>query len=442
MNASKLSEEFEQALATCPLLDVHSRLIGSRLAARGVSDLLLEPALHTELGAASLNPFRREASQDAGDADAAVARWVPQISRTRNTLASWGLRVLLRELYSWDEPLTSSNWRRLDALIGERAADLNWPKEVLRRAGILRACTDLSGRGLGTSDATLQYSLEWGSFFQARANEHDTALYELERTWCRTPEPPAVESPGLRPPTYKVLRSINDVHEAVDHYVRNLPMAEIIAVTFRVGCYLPTQLPSASEFASALERRVNAGCAESGIYAAYIAEVLMEALERRANDLAVVVHPTAAGSDADPGSMTAMLLGWASRHPTLRILCLPDSTVLSADLCARARALPNLAVGGVPWNAGSLDGIQRASADRLDLLPVGRQCAFRSDAGCVEWAFARSVIARKQWAQVLAERVRLGEFEFDEALSLARETLFDSARGLLRMTTEAGQLRG
>lgn len=442
MDALKLSEEFEQALATCPLLDVHSRLIGARLSARGVHDLLLEPALYAELCAASPNRLGGEVSQSSAEPEAVVRRLVPQLSRTRNTVAGWGLRLLLRELYGWSEPLTSVNWERLDALIGERAADPAWPKEVLRRAGIQRACTDRAGRGLGTADTVLQYSLEWGAFFKARANEYDTALYELERTWERLPEPPTAELRGLRPPTYKVLHSVHDVHEAVDHYVRNLPMAEIIAVTLRVGRFLPTQLPTATEFTSALERRANAGELESRIYSSYVAETLLEALESRTSDLAVVVHPTGTGGNSDPGSTTAMLLGWASRHPMLRIVCLPESAALNATLCVQARGLPNLAVGGIPWNAVSLDGIQRIFADRLDLLPIGRQCAFQSNAGCVEWAYARSVIARKQWANVLATRVLLGEFEFDEALAFAREALFESAQGLLRMTTQAEHLRG
>ncbi len=442
MVASNPGEEIARAISAIPIFDVQSRLNGSRLAARGLHDLLLEPALQAELEAASLEQTligRRPDSEDAVD----IVDWsLPRLSRSRNTLSSWSLRLLVSDLYNWDEPLTAASWRRLDALVRERARDPHWPREVLRRAGILRLCTDHSGRGLGTADNLLQYSLEWGAFFHSDTPEFDTALYELERTWGRTPEPPALTVPDQRPPTYRVLRSVQDIHTAAADYVRALPVSELVAVTLRLGRTVRATIPSDVEMESALARRANAGSAEEEVYSAYVAEALLEALEVRAADLSVVVPISGDRSGTRPGSAVATLTSWAARHPRLQLICLPDSAELHAALCVQARALPNMAVAGIPWGATGLDDIGRAFARRLDLLPVGRQCAFSSDAGCVEWAYARSVIARRQWTAVLTARIELGEFNRDEALSLAREAVFESARGWLRMTTESNQLRG
>ena len=435
-------EELAQALSTIPIFDLHSRLKGARLAARGLQDLLREPALQAELQAASLEQARAALLPDSGEADDLVHWSLPRLSRCRNTLSSWSLRLLLRDLYNWEEPLTPGSWRRIDAIVRERARDPAWPGEVLKRAGIVRACTDLSGRGLGGADGLLQYSVEWGAFFHSAEHGFDAALYELERTWGRSPEPPVLHPPEQRPPTYRVVRSPGDIRAAAADYVRALPIVETVAVTLRLGHAVPGGTPSDAEMESALARRPTAGVDEGDVYSAYIAEALLEALETRAADLSLLVPVSGSPDESNRMTLASTVTAWATRHPRLRFLFLPGSAELNASLCLQARRLPNVAVAGIPWGSTSLNEIGRAFADRLDQLPVGRQCAFTSDAGCVEWAYARGVIARRQWASVLGSRIQIGEFDRDEALVLAREAVFESAREWGRMTTEAAQLRG
>ena len=259
-------EELAQALSTIPIFDLHSRLNGARLAARGLQDLLREPALQAELQAASLEQARAALLPDSGEADDLVHWSLPRLSRCRNTLSSWSLRLLLRDLYNWEEPLTPGSWRRIDAIVRERARDPAWPGEVLKRAGIVRACTDLSGRGLGGADGLLQYSVEWGAFFHSAEHGFDAALYELERTWGRSPEPPVLHPPEQRPPTYRVVRSPGDIRAAAADYVRALPIAETVAVTLRLGNAVPGGTPSDAEMESALARRPTAGVDEGDVY--------------------------------------------------------------------------------------------------------------------------------------------------------------------------------
>mgnify|MGYP000191187386 CR=1 FL=1 len=54
-------------------------------------------------------------------------------------------------------------------------------------------------RGQGEDDDRLQYALEWGFFTRCQWGEFDTALYELERCWGRTPESPSPIGAGSRP---------------------------------------------------------------------------------------------------------------------------------------------------------------------------------------------------------------------------------------------------
>jgi hypothetical protein len=72
-------------------------------------------------------------------------------------------------------------------------------------------------------------------------------------------------------------------------------------------------------------------------------------------------------------------------------------------------------------------------AERLDMLPANKQVGFFSDAYCVEWAYAKAVLVRKQLAAVLAEKVAQGQYTRDDALAVARAVLYDSPRSLLGM---------
>ena len=142
----------------------------------------------------------------------------------RNTSISWGIRLILKDLYGWKEPITLDNWQRLDAMIRERADDRAWQREIMRRANIQRYCTEYARREGGQDSDILQYSLEWAFFTRCQWGEFDTALYELERCWGRTPESPSPIGAASRPPTERVIRTLEDVHAAIDHYVRAHPL--------------------------------------------------------------------------------------------------------------------------------------------------------------------------------------------------------------------------
>jgi hypothetical protein len=71
--------------------------------------------------------------------------------------------------------------------------------------------------------------------------------------------------------------------------------------------------------------------------------------------------------------------------------------------------------------------------ERLDMLPVNKQIGFLSDAYCVEWAYAKSVIVRRQLAQVLALKVDQGQYTRADAVGIARAILHDTPRDLLSM---------
>ena len=186
-------------------------------------------------------------------------RRCPICKHIQNTSSFWGVRIILRDLYGWTEPIDERNWKKLDALIRERADDRAWPHAVLDRARIERTGTELARRGDGEDDDRLQYALEWGFFTRCQWGEFDTALYELERCWGKSPESPAPIGGG-RQAGHRAARSetLDDVHAAIAHYVESIPYGRILSTATHLSTDIDYRPVSDDEMAAAL------GAARSG----------------------------------------------------------------------------------------------------------------------------------------------------------------------------------
>ena len=443
MNSATLIRELEAGLASVPVIDIHTHLVGGRLGARGLHDVLLYHMVVSDLYSAGCpNGARLTQYPDWPSPDKAKARIeqvFPFLPHIQNTSSFWGVRIILRELYGWTEPITRDNWRKLDALIRERADDRAWHHSIIDRLNIRRTGTEIARRGKGEDDDRLQYALEWGFFTRCQWGEFDTALYELERCWGRTPESPSPIGSDERPQTERTIRSLSDVHAAIAHYVGAIPYDQVLATATHISTDIDFRLISESEMETALARRAGAGAEERDIYAAYVHEHFLTALEKHPKTIVFQFSLGAEPLPFETGSRLnqrtiAQLAEMIGRHPKLRFQCLLASRHANQSLCTLARELPNFSLAGYWWHNFFPGVIRQVMAERLDMLPLNKQIGFFSDAYCVEWTYAKAVIVRKQLARVLAEKIEQGQFTKAEALSVAREILFESPQSLIGMT--------
>jgi hypothetical protein len=437
---AELVERLHSRTVELPVFDAHTHLIGGRLGARGLHDVVLYHMAVSELYAAGcpsgarLTQYPGEPTDD--EARARLAEAVPFLDRVRNTSTSWGVRIILRDLYGWDRPVTADNWKRADALIRERADDRAWHREIVRRAGIRGAVTELARREGGADDDLLRYSLEWAFFTRCQWGEFDTALYELERCWGREPGSPMPVTAHGRPPTERVIRSLDDVRAAIEWYVAHIPAERVLSLATHVSTDLDLRAVTDAEMEAALARRESAGPEERDVYASYVNEAFLDALERRAPR---IVFQFSLGAEPLPfetaGRLSqrtiAQLAEIISRHPGLRFQCFLASRHGNQSLCTLCRELPNLSLAGYWWHSFFPSAIGQVMDERLDMLPTNRQIGFFSDAYCVEWAYAKAVIVKQQLARVLADRVERGQYDLDTAVGVAAEILFETPRALL-----------
>jgi glucuronate isomerase len=437
-----LSLKMEEALAEVPMLDPHTHLVGGKLGARGLHDLLLYHMVITDLYAAGC-PTGARLTQfpqwpDEGECHARIVEALPYLPHIRNTSSFWAMRRILADLYDWRDPITADNWRRLDACVRERADDRSWHHEILDRLKIRRTGTEIARRGDGADDERLQYALEWGFFTRCQWGEFDTAIYELERCWGKSPASPSPIGAGARPATERTIRTLEDVHAAIAHYVNSIPYDQIISTATHISTDINYRSITASEMAGALARRAQAGPVERDIYASYINEAFLTALERQADR---IVFQFSLGAEPLPyetasrlsQTTIAQLAEMIGGHPRLRFQCFLASRHANQSLCSLARELPNLSLAGYWWHNFFPDSIRQIMAERLDMLPLNKQIGFFSDAYCVEWTYGKAVLVRRQLAGVLAERIEQAQFTFDEAVEVARAILFESPQSLLEM---------
>jgi hypothetical protein len=436
------AQQLEEALAAVPVLDIHTHLVGGKLGARGLHDVLLYHMVISDLYSAGCPTGARLSPYPAWPSPAEAAQRIeealPFLPAVHNTSSCWGVRLILRDLYGWKEPITRDSWRKLDALIRERADDRVWHHSILDRLNIQRTGTEIARRGQGEDDARLQYALEWGFFTRCQWGEYDTALYELERCWGRTPESPSPIGAGSRPATERTIQNLADVHDAVTHYVNAIPYDQVLATATHLSTDIDYRLVSDAEMEAALARRASAGPAERDIYAAYINERFLSQLERHGERIVFQFSFGAEPLPFETGSRlkqeTIRQLGeMIGRHPHLRFQCFLASRHANQSLCTLARELPNFSLAGFWWHNFFPDVIRQVMGERLDMLPATKQVGFFSDAYCVEWTYAKAVLVRKQLAAVLGQKIDQGQFSPDEALHVARSILFETPQHLLRM---------
>jgi len=437
-------ENLEERVAELPLIDAHTHLVGGKLGARGLHDILLYHMAVSDLYGAGC-PSGARLTQYPGwpnieEAHARILEALPYLQFVRNTSISWGIRLILKDLYDWQDPITGNNWRKLDDLVRERADDRAWHREVMRRARVARASTELARREGGVDDDILQYSLEWAFFTRCQWGEYDTALYELERCWGRTPESPSPIGTGPRPPSERVIRTLDDVHQAVAWYVENIPVGQVLSTATHLSTDIDYRPVTPDEMKDALKRRPAAGPVERDIYASYINETFLAALEARCGDTVVFQFSFAAEplpfetASRVSQKTIAQLAEIIGRHPKLHFQCHVASAHANQSLCTLVRELPNFSLAACWWHNFFPSIMTRVLAERLDMVPLNKQIGFFSDAYCIEWTYAKALMVKKVLTRILAEKVGLGQYDLELAVSVARAILFESSQLLLKMT--------
>jgi hypothetical protein len=435
-----MTNELYGELCEIPLLDAHTHIDAGHMGARGLYDILLYHMVISDLYSAGCpDGGRLSEDPDEAEIEGRIAAALPYLKHIQNTSCFWGMKIILKDLYGWEEDITEANWHRLDAMIRDKAGE-KWAKEILNRAKIKRISTELwRGQG-GLHDEVFQYSLEWAFFTRNQWNTFDTALLELEHAWNQdVPGAPLGVTADKEALNFKKkIKNIGDVDEAVNHYCEKTPYDKIISTASHLSTDITYAPVTREQMAKALSNRANAGEAERDIYANYINELYYEKLSEKPRKIVLNYSIGAEPLPYESGSKLRTetvfeLAAVLNKYKNLNFSFYLSSLHQNQALCTLARELPNVSLSAYWWHNFFPNSIRQVMSQRLDMLPANKQVGFFSDAYCVEWAYAKAVIVRKQLAQVLAEKIAQGQYSFEGALAIAKQIVYETPQELCYM---------
>lgn len=430
----KYADDLYEEILDIPAVDIHTHIHAKHISARGLHDVLLYHMVGSELYSAGCPDGDRVAEEiDDTEAEQRILRALPYVRHIRNTSCYWGLRIILKDLYGWEEEITPDNWRLLDGKIRERSSDNSWAREIFKKAGVWKVNTELCKRNGEEFDDLFFYNLEWAFFTRCQWMQFDTALLELEAAWSQdgvgSPLPVNIDRSALN--FTKTIRSLDDVHQALDHYIAHIPFDRIHGLPSHYSTDIHYRVVSDREMASAIKKRNHADAAERDIYANYIFEKYLEKLNRLGRK---VVLPFSVGAEPlkyETGSKLSSatlfsLAETARKYENIDFIVFSGSEHQDQTLCTLIRQTPNLYAAGFWWHTFFPESMGRIISRRLDMLPTNKWFGLFSDAYCAEWAYAKSIMVRKMFSWELARKVEQGRMDKKLAVDTAAALINDT----------------
>lgn len=409
--------------------------------ARGLDDILLYHMVNTELySAGSASGGRVIEDRDEEEAEKRLEEAVPYIPFIRNTPLYHTVRTILKDLYDWSDEITAENWRSLHARIkNSNKDDKARARETLDRCKIVKTGTELSRRADGRDDDIFDYALEWAFFARTQWGQPDIALFELERAWnAEKPESPLPvtmkkeEWPILK----KKITTPENIKDAVAHYCSLIPYNDLTATAQHISTDISYGKYTDDELARALKNRDNAGKKEQSIYTSVIMAEFLRELQKHSHE---IVFQFSLGAEALPFESGARLRqdtisqisDFIAEYPGLRFMCFNASRHCHQSLCTLVRELPNFSLAGFWWHSFFPGAMKEMIEERLDMVPVNRQCGHFSDAYCIDWVYGKNKLLLAQYARVFTEKIEIGQYAIEDVEYIAKQIFFETPVELL-----------
>lgn len=330
-----------------------------------------------------------------------AAAFVSALDRGRNTTWNRLLRESMQDLFG--VTITdAASIARLNARIRETAADPAWAREVCRRAGLAKLTIVPDYRRNGLERLT-DLHCYYGHPGFGTAEEHQRA--------AAAPDPMAAADELARP-----------------HAAAVAKLAGTGIRTVRAWWPFGETEPAPGSLAAVQER---------------VAHRVYEALNAHRMNVQIFIgmagvpgrkplHPHDARPTMalnDPRRVYAMNVGFG-RYPqcTFEILNAADQS--SMDIVNMARVFPNVIPGGLWWFAFRASVFTANMQHRFEAVPACKATILATDARCIEWAYIKTLLVRRQMARFLYRQIEEGWADTDTAMYAARCWLHDTAASL------------
>jgi len=432
----ELVEKLYKDIWEIPLIDKHTHLDASHLAARGLHDILLYHMVISELYGAGC-PDGARLSEDPTEEEALyrLERAIPYVKYIRGTSLYWCVRMILSELYDWHEELDETNWRRCHEHIKSFGCGHDRAKEIADKAHIVKSSTELWRGRDGSCDDMLYYSLEWAFFCRDQWGLNDAPLLELEHAWNEDiPGPPLpIGVVPERDCNYeKKIKTIEDVYTALEHYIAHVPFDKVYSHASHFSTTINYHDVTEEDMIKALANRANAGEWERDIYANFLNDYFLrrmsEIKKETGNEIIIQYSlgaeplPYETGSYMHPETIF-QLANIITKYSDLRFEIHMSSAHSNQAWCTVCRELPNVQLEGFWWHNFFPEYIKKVMGERMDMISTNHQGGFFTDAYCMDWCYGKARLIKMLYAECAAERIERGQYDYDTAVEVVRQII-------------------
>ncbi len=420
-----------EALCEIPLIDVHSHLNDEKVySGTLLQDLLFYHMLQYELRSAGMEGFDREGLKETPPDKVrriVFAAWEKAGDSIANTGFAWILRRILKDLYKFDGPLKGKGLAKVEGLLAERQGDASWYPAIFKKAKIRKILSSACARRqpMAPDNPLIDTLVPTIEAFPGGVVGEDTAYHFNAWRLNRKKMPQKFN--------FK-MESLKDYRALLERICERFGLAgKRVAVQWISG--LTDFSPMPERKADELFRKLLKGGHSTPEEAGRLQGVLVRAIVEQIAPSAKVfqlcygcqymksygTYPLQRATETFTGTIGSLLEDYPDMHFNMLNGFEPDEPAL-ASLCV---AYPNVSLGGYWWHTFYQSVMHNAWQRRLDIAPVSSLMGFFSDGYCAEWIYGRSVMTRQVMANVLAERIERGFCSFDEALAIARATLWE-----------------
>lgn len=418
---TKRSDELFRQLAEIPVVDVHSHISRDRMHSPGLDHSLFYHMLTYVMRSAGLDIDKLWAGpKDPNTAprDDFVRAW-PMISQT-----GFGriLKAILRDLYDFDGPFTEKGIEELDKIYSERNARPDWPREVLRKANVVRICSS-------EHNVEPLKDGQWGGNIRFTTEKTPSGGTHEYKTWTD-------RFTGLGERLGRDVKSRADLEEAIRLYYDAMSWQDkepvLVAWVSSAADFTPIDDDELARLLTGLTEGREPGQVEArlleGAFLRAICKVIREYV--RVFQLCYGVQ-FLSGSPKNPIQRAApsfaqtfgYLLG---EFPDLHFNLLNGYENDDPIWCGLCQGYGNISLTSHWWTAFFPTAMHGGWSRRFDMVPLNRLCAFLSDGWSVDYVYGRLWMTRRVLANVLAERIERGLMNGEEALAAARRVLFET----------------
>jgi len=419
-----LRDDLYRAIADVPAIDVHSHLNRDHLAAADAGALLFyHMILYALRGADCPEDLLWREGRLHGNTPP-YDEWLRCWPAVEGTGFGWVLRMILCDLYGFDEPITRASLPRLEAAVAERTRRPEWPQEVLAKGRVVRILSSATAGPLppGAKDDRIRCTVE-----TAPTSGTHEALTWRERL-ARLSEKSGREVASLA--------ALGDAVAAFYDRIDWSGKRALVAWISSEADFRPVSEAAVDAIiAGALAGKDLDGGAVRVLEGAYLRAVC-RAIRGRTRVFQIcygvqflpprvaAVRPVARAAPEFASGMGHLFGEFPDIHFNILSGYEPDEPVW----CAMTQAYANVSLAGFWWETFFPSVMHAALARRLDMVPRPRLMAFFSDAYCADWVYGRVTTVRRVLANVMAERIERGFMTRPEAVATAREILFETPR--------------